>query len=71
MGADFDAALTSAQRWVGSMAGVVAVGEGRDERSERFIDVWVTAEAASSELPDEVGGVPVRVRDSGGEISAQ
>jgi len=52
--AEIAEALAVAQRWVGSVDGVVMVGQGRDT-----IDVWVTRD--DIDLPDEVLGVPVRV----------
>lgn len=59
---DLAEALAVAQKWVGSIDGVVMVGQGRDT-----IDVWVTREGV--DLPDEVLGVPVRVVPTG-EIKA-
>jgi hypothetical protein len=71
MAASFEDALARAQSWVGTVEGVVAVGEGRDEQGRRSVDVWATAAATSGQIPDEIDGVPVRVRASGGDISAQ
>ncbi|HZM76817.1 MAG TPA: hypothetical protein VFC19_13875 [Candidatus Limnocylindrales bacterium] len=59
---EFVEALAIAQKWVGAVAGVVMVGQGRDT-----IDVWVTRDDV--DLPDEVLGVPVRVVPTG-EIKA-
>ncbi len=64
---EIEAALAEAQTWVGTVAGVVAVGEGRSEAGEPTIDVWVTRVIA---LPASVRGVEVRVRQSG-EFRAQ
>jgi len=55
-------ALAAAQKWVGSIDGVIMVGQGQDT-----IDVWVTRDDV--QLPDEVFGVPVRVVPTG-EIKA-
>ena len=71
MAGQLERALADAQGWVGTVPGVVAVGEGRDDEQRPCIDVWVTAEARTADLPAAVDGVAVRVRDSGGEISAQ
>lgn len=65
--ADIAAALAEAQGWVGTVNGVVAVGEGRSEAGQATIDVWVTAIVS---LPATVQGVEVRVRESG-EFRAQ
>ena len=59
---DMAEALAIAQKWVGAVAGVVMVGQGRDT-----IDVWVTREDV--DLPNKVLGVPVRVVPTG-EIKA-
>ncbi|HEX6682782.1 MAG TPA: hypothetical protein VF062_08305 [Candidatus Limnocylindrales bacterium] len=55
---DLHAALAVAEAWVGSVEGVVMVGQGRET-----IDVWVTRDDV--DLPDEVLGVPVRVVPTG------
>jgi len=55
--ADLAAALMIAQRWVGDVEGVVMVGQGEDA-----IDVWVTSSLV--ELPEQILGVPVRVRET-------
>jgi hypothetical protein len=65
--ADIGAALAEAQEWVGTVPGVVAVGEGRSEAGRPTIDVWVTRDVS---LPAAVRGVEVRVRE-GGEFRAQ
>ncbi len=49
-------ALTEAQKWVGTVPGVVGVGQGRDG-----IDVWVTMPV---DLPKKILGVPVRVLET-------
>lgn len=67
---DFERALAVAQTWVGSVDGVVAVGQGERDGAP-CIDVWVTVEVARDRLPDEQDGVPVVVRDSGGPVLAQ
>jgi hypothetical protein len=51
-------ALTEAQKWVGTVPGVIGVGQGRDT-----IDVWVTMPV---ELPKRISGVPVRVLETPG-----
>lgn len=68
--ADFERALAVAQSWVGSVDGVVAVGQGERDGAP-CIDVWVTVEVDRDRLPDEQDGVPVVVRDSGGPVLAQ
>lgn len=65
--ADIQAALAEAQQWVGTVAGVVAVGEGLSDTGRPTIDVWVTRAVT---LPAQVRGVEVRVRE-GGEFRAQ
>lgn len=57
---DFARALLVAQEWVGSVEGVVMVGQGTDGLDD-CIDVWVTQPV---ELPDKVHGVPVRIRET-------
>ena len=57
--ADIEAALAEAQEWVGTVAGVVAVGEGMSAAGNPTIDVWVTQLVP---LPAAVRGVEVRVR---------
>jgi len=59
--ADISAALAEAQQWVGSVPGVVAVGEGMSAAGHPTIDVWVTRLVP---LPAAVKGVEVRVRES-------
>jgi hypothetical protein len=49
-------ALEAAQKWVGTVPGVVMVGQGRDS-----IDVWVTMPV---DLPKNILGVPVKVRET-------
>jgi hypothetical protein len=56
--ADIEAALAEALTWVGTIPGVVAVGEGRSDAAEPTVDVWVTEPVA---LPAVLGGVAVRV----------
>jgi hypothetical protein len=65
---DFDQALERAQQWLDD-EGVDAVGEG-DAAGRRVIDVWVRRAELSLEIPSELDGVPVRLRDSGGGIDA-
>ena len=55
---ELEDALGIAQRWVGSVEGVVMVGQGRET-----IDVWVTRDDV--DLPKELFGVPVRVVPTG------
>lgn len=59
---EWEEALGIAQKWVGTVDGVVMVGQGSDT-----IDVWVTRDDV--DLPNEVLGVPVRVVPTG-EIKA-
>lgn len=66
--ADFVQALEQAQKLM-DYEGVDAVGEG-EEDGRRVIDVWVRHAELRRSLPPEIDGVPVRVRDSGGPISA-
>ena len=65
--AEVAAALAKAQEWVGTVPGVVLVGQGRADDGSPTIDVWVTRAVS---LPATVQGVEVRVRDSG-TIEAQ
>lgn len=51
-------ALHEARKWVGTVPGVVGVGQGRES-----IDVWVTRPV---ELPEKILGVPVRVHETQG-----
>jgi hypothetical protein len=60
--ADVEAALAEAREWVGTVPGVVGVGEGRSAAGEPTVDVWVSAPVT---LPATVRGVEVRVRESG------
>lgn len=66
--ADFEQALEQAQKLM-DYEGVDVVGEG-EEDGRRVIDVWVRPAELRRSLPLEINGVPVRVRDSGGPISA-
>lgn len=69
--ADVDAALTEAAKWLDEIPAVVGIGQGEDEGTPT-IDVWVEeADVAAVQLPRQLHGVPVRVRHSGGPISAQ
>lgn len=64
----FEQALAAASSWMGSIPGVVAVGEG-EEAGERTIDVWVTG-ASEVQLPQDLAPFQVRIRPSGGPIHA-
>ncbi len=66
----FDTALDTAAEWVGTVPGVVAVGEGEQD-GRRTIDVWVSGTPKHGALPRQHGGHPVRVRASGGAFRAQ
>jgi hypothetical protein len=66
--AEIDEALDEAQAWLDE-EGVVGVGQG-EENGTPVLDVWVTSPEAAERLPRSLHGVPVRVRDSGGEIFA-
>lgn len=68
--ADLQRALRAAHAWVGEVPGVVAVGQG-EQGGRPCVDVWVTAVADRTRIPAEQDGVPVVVRDSGGEVSIQ
>ena len=64
----FEQALATAKSWLGSVPGVVAVGEG-EEGGERTIDVWVTG-VPDVQLPQDLAPFRVRIRPSGGPIHA-
>lgn len=64
----FEQALATARSWMGSLPGVVAVGEG-EEGGERTIDVWVTG-VPDVQLPQDLAPFRVRIRPSGGPIHA-
>ncbi|MGH3857995.1 hypothetical protein [Actinokineospora sp.] len=64
------AALDQAQRWLDTIPGVTAVGQG-DHDGHPTVDVWVTDPEWAADLPTEVRGIEVRVRDAGGPITAQ
>jgi hypothetical protein len=59
----FQRALKAAQRWVGSVDGVVMVAEGLQD-GEPVIDVFVTPPAARRSIPAQEQGVPVTVYES-------
>lgn len=65
---EIEEALEEAQSWLDE-DDVVGVGEG-EANGKPVLDVWVTSPDAASRLPSSLRGVPVRVRDSGGEIFA-
>lgn len=67
---DLDAALTEAAQWLDQVPGVVGVGQG-EEQGAPTVDVWMTDPSRAPALPQQVHGVPVRVRDSGGHFHAQ
>lgn len=67
----FTDALISAQGWVGQIESVIAVGEGEEPDGTPVIDVWIADTAGINDIPEEVDGHPVRLRQSGGPISAQ
>ncbi|RSM63137.1 hypothetical protein DMH03_14025 [Amycolatopsis sp. WAC 01376] len=67
---DVDAALVSASRWLDDVPGVVGVGQGEAEGTPT-IDVWMTPGHDHGQLPSQLLGVPVRVRDPGGPVEAQ
>ncbi|MFI7115018.1 hypothetical protein [Amycolatopsis sp. NPDC049868] len=69
-GPDVDAALATASRWLDDVPGVVGVGQGEAEGAPT-IDVWMTPGHDSGQLPSQLLGVPVRVRDPGGPVEAQ
>jgi hypothetical protein len=65
---EIEEALEEAQSWLDE-DDVVGVGEG-ESNGTPVLDVWVTSPDVASRLPRSLRGVPVRVRDSGGEIFA-
>ena len=65
---DYERALEEAVAWMDE-AGVVAVGQG-DEGGRPTIDVWVKPAELVRSFPTELHGVPVRIRDSGGDVTA-
>jgi hypothetical protein len=65
---DYELALEEAVAWIDE-AGVVAVGQG-DEGGRPTIDVWVKPAELVRSFPAELHGVPVLVRDSGGDVTA-
>ena len=68
----FEAALAVASEWVGSVPGVVMVGQGEQD-GRPTVDVWFATPSAAADpdlLPDRVGDHPVRRRDSGGPVQA-
>jgi hypothetical protein len=65
---EIDEALNEAQTWLDE-EGIVAVGQG-EEKGQPVVDVWVTSPDVAARIPRALRGVPVRVRDSGGEIVA-
>ncbi|OXM53653.1 hypothetical protein CFP71_20750 [Amycolatopsis thailandensis] len=67
---DVDAALVTASRWLDDVPGVVGVGQGEAEGAPT-IDVWMTPGHDPGQLPSQLLGVPVRVRDPGGPIEPQ
>lgn len=66
----FSSALAMANEWIDEVEGVVAVGEGETDGTP-VIDVWISGDTNTSDIPDEVGGHPVRVRETDGPITAQ
>lgn len=58
---DLKAALAEAQQWVGTVVGVVMVGEGRSEDGSPTVDVWVTRPVA---LPQSLHGIEIRTLGS-------
>lgn len=66
---DVDAALNEATHWIDQVPEVVAVGQGERD-GEPTIDVWVTVVPGPGVLPRRLRGIPVRVRESGGPITA-
>lgn len=67
---DVDAALAEAAGWLDAVPGVVGVGQG-DEHGTPTVDVWMDDPRAASAIPQEVHGVTVRVRQSGGPFHAE
>jgi hypothetical protein len=65
---DYELALEEAVAWMDE-PGVVAVGEG-EEDGRPTVDVWVKPAEVVRRFPVELHGVPVRVRDSGGDVIA-
>ncbi|MEU8413351.1 hypothetical protein AB0C24_11205 [Amycolatopsis japonica] len=65
-----DAALARASRWLDDVPGVVGIGQGEAEGAPT-IDVWMTPGHDPGQLPSQLLGLPVRVRDSGGPVEPQ
>lgn len=63
-----DRALAEAEGLL-DVDGVVSVGQGEDE-GRPIIVVLVTSAEAGRRVPGRIGGIPVRVEDSGGPIRA-
>jgi hypothetical protein len=72
--ADIASALKAAQEWVGTVPGVVMVGQGRAEDGSPTVDVWVSGPVApqsrrpitgAAALPDSLQGFAVRIREAG------
>lgn len=59
----YQQALAAAQRWVGSIAGVVMVADG-EEDGERVIEVYVTPTAEREVIPPRQDSVRVVIRES-------
>ena len=69
MSTTFAEALAEIQTWVGTVDGVVIVGEGEAD-GKPTIDVWVIPARLERAIAETHRGFPVIVRDSGGEIIA-
>lgn len=69
MSKTFGEALAEIQSWVGTVDGVVIVGEGEID-GESTIDVWVIPAQLHRPIPERQDSFRVVVRDSGGEIIA-
>ena len=66
---DVRSALERARAWMDA-PDVVAVGQG-EEDGRPVVSVYVTRSEAAARFPAELDGVPVVVRDSGGQMHVQ
>jgi hypothetical protein len=64
------AAIDHAQRWLDTIPGVEAVGQGERD-GHPTVDVWVTDPECAEHLPSKVRGIEVRLCDPGGQFTSQ
>jgi hypothetical protein len=65
MASDIERALSVAQSWVGTVAGVAMVASGEVEGVE-VIEVWVTSDLEPRAVPAELHGIRVVRHDTEG-----